>query len=293
MALKITKEEENIMPQEETVKEMSFDVSDVDKMNIKIDKVDAPVESVTTVENIEHEEEEQNDVNSSHYSEESVNLEEDLTYEESPRNQMSLHEEKAKKGYYLYQLRTLNRDNRYEMKEMSMRNSLEDIENEYFRLKENILMETGKETVKRIFNTFSYGLEAVLIRQKIMKLNVKNLHYKLVMDSNTPEYEKYFMDIYDRYFSSITDINPLLALAFAVTMSVADYHLSNTDEMQEVKRRYAPDNPYGFEDEEDEPDIADIMNKIKSNEEEEELEIPNSDNEEEEEYTDEETEEDD
>ena len=96
MALKITKEEENIMPQEETVKEMSFDVSDVNKMNIKIDEVDAPVESVTTVENIEYEEEEQNDVNSSHYSEESVHLEEDLTYEESPRIQMSLHEEKAK-----------------------------------------------------------------------------------------------------------------------------------------------------------------------------------------------------
>lgn len=137
---------------------------------------------------------------------------------------------KFKKAELLYKLNKINMDGRYSDTILTMNSDLYAIENEYIRIERLIGMETGSETVKSGFLFFTTIMEAVLTKQKLYKLNVKNISYKFLMDSQTPEYEKVFIDIYDKYFSSFDDMDPLLALALLVVKSTATYHFSHSED---------------------------------------------------------------
>lgn len=178
---------------------------------------------------------------------------------QSHHTSFSRMEEKSKKAGYLYKLKILNKNN-MDFIRSDMNSSLNDIEDEYIMTEKRVNTEAGTEALKSGFNAFAFLWENILTRQKLMKLNVENLHYDLILKSETPEYEKYFMAIYEEYFTSIEKINPVLLLAGAVISSTVGYHLSNSNGMKNAREKLS--NPYEFDDPED--DIEETLRKMDS-----------------------------
>lgn len=248
------------------------------KINFKDDEEDFSVQEKDVFDGSENDEEYSNQYDNNYrdelteddeddyggYQEYTDNYSQGVESRSYQKHNLNPEEIKARKAHYLWKLNKLNGDNRYSSAILDMGDDLETIENEYIRVEKQIENETGIEMIKNTYVGAASFIEFFSSRQKIVALNLTNWSYKVAIESNRPNYEKVFSQIYDKYLSTIEASDPLLTLAFMTVMSAASYHYSNNPTDINTQRAMNVKNVPVMESPDD--DLDSIVEKLKEQE---------------------------
>lgn len=133
---------------------------------------------------------------------------------------------KREKAFALWKYKKCNPDNRYSPICLDMSNTLEEIEDELAKVKEENDIDNAVDILRSIMTSFVGGVEYVSKKQKFFDLRLSGWSETVAYEVDSAKYDGVFSELYDEWRDSV-QMSPWFKLTLLLGGSAMQFHILN------------------------------------------------------------------